>query len=382
MPEIEAHILTVTKSALRSLRDNVIEKNINDILESVNNAARKNSGWVIDLRTNKDGSSYTRDESLDNQGGWDYSYNLSVVFSGKRVYEAYEFDAICRQIATRVTARQQGGWTLSKVNGEDYEPVVMTSENGEDASEIGYAPVIIPDNIMSYFNHLYGLDDPITLTLMAVEAGLESQWMNRFHVALYGPPGCGKSDITLSLKRALGSEAVWSLDATNMTQAGAIKELAEREILPRIVVLEELEKASDTAVDFLLGVLDQRAEIRKVTARANIQRDTRLFAIATINDLDMFRKQKAGALASRFPNLIEFNRPSREVLGRIIKREIKKVNGDMAWTKPTLDFCEKRGITDPRRVTAIALCGREMLLSGEYQRMLEATMPNENTTAV
>ena len=40
---------------------------------------------------------------------------------------------------------------------------------------------------------------------------------------------------------------------------------------------------------------------------------------------------------------------------------------------PTLDYCEQQGITDPRQVTALCLCGREMLITGEYQKMLADT---------
>jgi MoxR-like ATPase len=162
-------------------------------------------------------------------------------------------------------------------------------------------------------------------------------------------------------------------DATATTAAGAIKDLSEREILPRVIVVEEIEKADEKALSFLLALCDLRGEIRKTTARATIQRDTKVLVVATVNDVPLFEKMLAGALASRFANKIWFKRPSRETLSRILVREIRKINGDPAWVSPALDYCEERGVTDPRQVIALALCGRDMLVSGAYQKMLSET---------
>jgi MoxR-like ATPase len=162
-------------------------------------------------------------------------------------------------------------------------------------------------------------------------------------------------------------------DATATTAAGAIKELAEREILPRVLVVEEIEKADEKSLAFLLALCDLRGEIRKTTARATIQRDTKLLVIATVNNVELFQKLQAGALASRFANKIGFSRPSREQLAMILEREVSKIDGDSRWIKPALDYCEERDITDPRQVIALCLCGRDMLITGEYQEMLKDT---------
>jgi len=134
---------------------------------------------------------------------------------------------------------------------------------------------------------------------------------------------------------------------------------------------------------WLLAALDIRGEIRKVTARANIQRDTKVFCIATVNNVKLFNQLMSGALASRFTRPIYFKRPSRETLAKILKREIDKVNGDEAWIEPALNYCETAinadgtaGITDPRQVIAICLAGRDALLNGKYQQMLNDTSPD------
>lgn len=57
----------------------------------------------------------------------------------------------------------------------------------------------------------------------------------------------------------------------------------------------------------------------------------------------------------------------------ILHREVTKAQGDYAWISPTLDYCLQQDITDPRTVTSICLCGRDMLVTGEYQKMLADT---------
>jgi hypothetical protein len=177
-----------------------------------------------------------------------------------------------------------------------------------------------------------------------------------------------------SLREALGADAVIKYDGTALTGPGAIKDLTDREILPRIAIIEEIEKvAKDDALDFLLGIMDTRGEIRKVTARTNVQRDAKMFVIATVNDWDKFTKMRSGALASRFNQPLGFNRPSREQLALILMREIERIQGNDEWIQPTLDYCDEQGITDPRRVVGIMVVGKDKLLTGEHQRRLRAT---------
>jgi MoxR-like ATPase len=268
-----------------------------------------------------------------------------------------------------------GNWTLTEVDGNEYaapeDDDSVTSKI--DKEMIGYADCEIPDDWSTYFDHLYGLDPHISRVRSAVDAAVRSSFRNRFNVVLVGPPGCGKSDVAESMRKALGEDAVMSFDATATTAAGLIKDLNDRDILPRVVVFEEIEKASEAAMQPLLGILDQRGEIRKTTARGSIQRDTKCLAIATVNDYKLFKRLQAGALASRFSNTVHFNRPSRETLSMILHREVAKVDGNSEWVKPALDYCEDHDIDDPREVIAFCLCGADDLLTGDYQKMMDAT---------
>lgn len=380
------HRITLVKLAKRSLQEKVVNDNGTNILASrIVGKAMQVKGWAFEPDCTREGTHAGRNwrQRYSTDKGYEYRYEMYFVitFTGDKTPEETEFQSLVRTLATRVTNPANGRWELAEVDGEPFRKP-EASENGEEhANALGYAPVEIPDDWDDHFTHLYGLDSQITMARCAIEAGEQSDWANRFHCVFVGPPGCGKSDVASSIKAALGDDAVMELDATATTGAGAIKELSEREILPRVLVVEEIEKADEKAMSFLLALMDQRGEIRKTTARATIVRDTKLFCIATVNDTELFGKLQAGALASRFSNVIGFERPTRKLLGKILNREIKKVNGDLAWIEPTLDYCEQQGISDPRRVTSICLCGRERLLDGSYQKLLSDTQPNKTEGA-
>jgi hypothetical protein len=366
----ETHTVKFEKPALRQLRDKVIMSNLTALLASTNNKSLAVSGWTIAPI----GETTTGRYDNPNDDGYVYTMFVNVNFEredGKAPAKT-ALSSIVRTMATRASQPAFGKWTLATVDEDAY---VQTEEDdiAPIADLLGYSETDIPADWDDYFGHLFGLGSHIKRVRKALEAGIASDWRNRFHCALVGPPGCGKSDICRSIKEALGEDAVIEFDGTATTAAGAIKELAEREILPRVIVIEEIEKAPEATMQFLLGVLDLRAEIRKTTARATIQRDTKLFCIATVNNVDLFHKLQAGALASRFTNEIHFKRPSRETLSLIVTREVAKVDGNTKWIDPALDYCDEHGITDPRQVIAIALCGGDDLLTGEYQKMLADT---------
>jgi len=386
---MQEHKLVLTKLAERQLQVKVIQKNIDSILisKSVNNRSLKMAGWTVEAdpighgdreewqrRRMEPELPWQQNQIVDNGSNYRYDMFLRVVFEeadGQK--EGQYFRAICRAINTTAAQPSTGRWTLSLADGEEWS--VPDDDNTPLSKDfMGYTTVNIPADFESHFDHLYGLEYNIGRIKSAIEIGIMSDWMYRYHCALIGRPGCGKSDICQTLKRMWGEESVLEFDATAMTAAGAMKELAEAEILPRVIIIEEIEKADEKSLNFLLAVLDMRAEIRKVTARASIQRDTKLFGIATVNNVDLFEKIASGALASRFSHHIYFQRPSREQLRMILQREILKVpNGDLAWADPALDYCDKAGVDDPRKVTAICLSGRDKLITGEYQTMLEAT---------
>lgn len=377
----ETHLITLVKPADRALRDNVISKNATSMVTSIVNKSLRARGWEADIagwdvieNTPKNREPYgvevdTRDL---------YLLRLTITYNYHQEPIKGDLAGIVRKLASRSQTPPFGSWTVSLLDGAQYS---MPGENDPDVDnadeQIGYVDVAIPDDWDEYFSHLYGLDAHIRRVKRALQAGINSGWRKRLNVVLSGPPGCGKSDIAESVMRALGTEACWRLDGTATTAAGTIKEIAEMEILPRIVVIEEAEKANEKVTEPFLGILDQRGEVSKTTARGKVQRDARLFAITTVNDYEKFEKMNAGALESRHTVKIFFHRPDRDTLAMILTREVHDVNGSIEWINPTLDYCEEHGITDPRAVVSHCLAGGDDWLNGSYAADLKATSREE-----
>lgn len=389
VPIEETHIVQITRDTQRRLQERSLDNNITGILAGSNNKSLAVSGWTVERYTGQEADTAEKGWTVDveqvggaaGKGQSNTVCHYSVWFlvsyrreDSKKPRKA-DLDAIIRKIHQRSSPDNMGGWKTATVDGNPYAVQEDTGDLVGD-SYVGYADVTIPENIWEFFDDLYGLDPAITRVLRALEAAIMSDWENRKNCVLVGPPGCGKSAICAALKLALGDDAVIEYDATAMTSAGVIQDLTSREILPRVVVIEEAEKAPGKALEVFLAVLDQRGEIRKNTARVNIQRETKMFAVATVNNYALFKSMAAGALASRFTEKIGFRRPGREQLAQILTREVAKLGkkGDKRWVEATLQYgYDQKGKTDPRELQSIMLVGREMLLTGEYQKILEAT---------
>jgi hypothetical protein len=370
------HVVRISKEAGRQLNDDKMRQQVDSLVASVNTVQRQQRGWRIELRL----QGYNRGwyEQSYQTGNNGYVYHVAVRVScakqSDKTTEAY-FANMLKAFDIKGASFPGNPWTVSQVDGEDYAPSTPTAAETDAilAAEIGYVPIQMPDEWESYFEELYGLDAHIARIRRSLSNAIATGFQSRVNTVLVGPPGCGKSHICQLVKAALGEEAVLEFDATSTTMAGAQKELAEREELPRVLIVEEIEKAPGEAMQWLLSILDLRGEIRKTTAKGNIMRDTKMVAIATVNDYELFKRQMAGALASRFSNKVHFQRPSRMLLEKVLEREVRKFDGKTEWIAPALDFAEEIGTTDPREVIAIMLCGRDDLLDGSYQKDMRET---------
>lgn len=375
----ECHHLTLTKLAERALQPKVIQKNMDALCSAVNTRSLTVGGWTIEMDPDRDGDwqhqGWKQRDSYENGANYKYEMYLKICFARRDDKPADKniLHAMCRAVHTKSAQPVLGRWTLTEVDGSEY---IVPDENNPmtTADFIGYAEVKFPEDWDTYFEHLYGLDPPIVRCKRSIETALETEFEQRNHKVLVGPPGCGKSDILGSFKKMFGDEAVLEFDATATTAAGAIKELSERDILPRLLFIEEIEKVEEKQTAPLLSIMDLRAEIRKTTARSQIQRDTRILCMATVNDYELFCSKAAGALADRFGEPIWFQRPSRSTLEMILQREIAKIpNGDFAWVDPCLDYCEEIGLERARAIISLCLDGKEMWITGEWQEILRAT---------
>lgn len=374
---MKTYNITLRKPSLRRLRDDVIQRNRTALVESILTKYLRTSGWNITdgIPPWRVSEHETHDKSGTLTGK--YLYTMRLVCTGPDNAAEHVFASIAHTMAKRAVQPTFGSWELVSVNDKPYR-MPADGETPVDTTDsmVGYAQVRIPDDWDSYFSHLYGLDAQISRVKRAIAATIRSDFNSRYNVVLVGDPGCGKSDIADSVGRALASddaESVWRLDATATTAAGTIKAISELETLPQVVLFEEAEKASEKVTEPWLGILDQRGEVRKVTARSDIQRSARMMVISTVNDYEKFCAMNAGALASRHTVTIWFQRPSREVLAQILTREVQKVHGDFDWIAPTLDYCEDHDISDPRAVIAHCMTGAEGWLDGSYVKELDAT---------
>jgi len=294
--------------------------------------------------------------------GWVYRIELEFEHTGRGEPDK-QFNAV--KDAVHKAAPSKGNWYI--VGGHTMSGPNIGVFNETEA----IAEVTIERG--NHFDGLYGLDPQIDVLLSALQTAKDTNYTKRFHSVLYGKPGCGKSEILRCVKRMVGEEGVIEFDGTQTTAAGAIAILQEAATVPPFLIVEEIEKVPDQAFMWLLGALDERAEIRKVTARGVIHRKVPFVCAATVNDIDLFKKRNEGAMASRFAHKLYCPRPGAEILRRILRREVASMQGNEEWIEPAIEYCMKvEGETDPRRAIAVCLTGRDKLLTGEFQANLKA----------
>ena len=356
--------ITLVKSAANHLDVDKLISQIQLIRNKSINKTLANRGWAILIKSNK----WIPEKSPK---GWTYKVQLNCTLTTKREREQHivdnEYEIICSNV-TNACRRVQ--WDMLSTN----------DSVGTLKPEI-YAETSVPKDWLKHFTHIYGRDDQIKLVLSAIWAGIRSDWHDRFHRVLVGPPASGKTEILRGVAAMLGPDSVLLYDGTQTTSAGAIRDIADRQELPRIMIIEEIEKVDEGQLRWLLGVLDHRAEIRKTTFRGATQRTVKMVCLASVNDWKLFSHMMSGALASRFGRPILCPAPDDIILRKVLDREITRVKGNKKWADETMKYVKSRKITDPRIVLQICLCGRDDLLDGSYQQMLDRTDASNFLTA-
>ncbi len=224
-----------------------------------------------------------------------------------------------------------------------------------------------------HFKDIFGRNAQIRTILSSVKSFLDSNGQRRNHSLLFGLPACAKTQILRAVASFLGSDAVLKMDASATSPAGIYRLFFdELEVVPPIVILEEVEKANEEGLKVWLGALDDRGELRKINYREMKVREVRVLCLATVNDKDKFdgfmggSSAKPGPLSSRFVHQLQCPRPDREIMRRILYRDINKKGGHTSWIEPALRLADAIGTNDPRRVLGL-LDGGNRLLTGEYQ---------------
>ncbi len=349
-------------------------------------------GWEIKV---------TKHQPSNVENGWRFRYDLSFVKTRGRTDKhtvADQFTTIVEFLTKAATGTKWQGnpWRLSfnpeaddEAEPQDHpdgKPEIKAGKGKHDVKHVETKEFYkLKPSWDGVFDRIYDLPHQIELLTASIDTAVDTNYNVRGHCLLLGPPSCGKTTVAETAVQSLGEEdvAYFRLDATSTTKAGIEKKLLESAFIPPIMVIEELEKFESTGIlKFLLGLLDDRAEINKMNARIGHQRrEVRLLCIATVNDLQRLKESQAGALASRFPNQINFPVPSEKTISRILKREIREKypnNGNEEWAEKAVSYvCGDENCFDVRRAISVCLVGRDKLLDGSYQEALAATRPEE-----
>lgn len=348
-------VVTLVRSTVNHLNPDSIKAQLERLIDRGIGTTFRRFGWI---------GQFGVEHSSDTNG---HKYTARVTLSKRQHRERDNSQQVFeKQLAEVVikllSAGRQQGWT----SGDEKTHAIMA--DAMPVSQPQNFDLKLPEECSVHFNHIFDRDPQVRIICQAIRAAKASLFQKRHHCILWGKPGCGKTEVLLAFERMLGSDSVLKLDATSTSKAGAENLILEMDQVPPIIIIEEIEKCNPLNLPWLLGIMDNRGEIIKTNARVgSIRKEARSLVLATANNMDEFKQMLAGALASRFQHKIYFPRPQRDILEKILTREVKEIGGKLSWIKPALDYLlDIEKVNDPRRAISL-LDGGDKLLTGEYQ---------------
>lgn len=308
-------------------------------------------------------------------------FSAKIAFPGK--YNDTHQAALRSTVLEALILRFDPPWleadtVQTPATGEPVDPAAVI-EKADPTRPIGEINLDFPPDA---FSRIYGREAQIRRLTDAISLGRDTNWNKRKHTLFLGPPGCGKTETMLTFARHLGEEGkawLW-FDATSTTRAGAIEMLMKSPVVPPVLFVEEIEKTHESSLRWLLSLMDERGEVRRTNYRVGNQvKAINMCVVATCNNDLLLKNMDAGALYSRFANRVFCPEPSRDVLEKILLREVAEMPATdetgNAWVNKALKFAyDELGIRDPRELINMVLCGRDRLLDGSYQADFKATI--------
>lgn len=228
---------------------------------------------------------------------------------------------------------------------------------------------------------IYGRGAHIRMLFDSVSTALDTRFTVVNHVLLEGDPAGAKSQIGKALKNVVGPGGFHEFNACSLTKAGLLRLFFETyrdrtqehwANVPPFWIFEEFDKISKEVAEILLRLLDDAREVRRTFNRGDDFVRANLLCVAVINDRKRFESLAGGALEGRFKRKIFVPLPDRELIRRILYREVERMDGDEAWVEPCLQLMDITSSRDTREIIGW-LAGRERLLTGQYQEDLLAT---------
>src|SRR5712671_2533723 len=181
-----SYTIDLRKTSKRRINTKTLEQQIAYVRERILSAGRDKRGWNV--------------ENTKIDQVYDVTHaDLSVIHECKltikciprvarKAYDT-EFANIVEIVRNAIKISK---WTIDKIDGG--EPTQRDIIEADPFLESKYIQVHIPPTWREVFSHLYERDAQIEIIHDAIEVAIESDWKHRFHVLLYGDPGCGKSD--------------------------------------------------------------------------------------------------------------------------------------------------------------------------------------------
>jgi len=257
---------------------------------------------------------------------------------------------------------------------------IVDFEQAKDIEEIEIPEVLISgsdEEIERFpaFNGIFGRARHIRIIGASLKRMQDTKGKKRSHILLHGLPGCAKSHIMLGWMKVLGTGGFVAINANSATKAGIERIFLDRlkqTGCPPVFFVEEIEKSLETVLTVWLSILDDRAEVRKVTHAKQRKVSANVLCISSANDKILFdrlhggRPGNPGALSSRFTKKLYVPRPDKEIMRRILLRDIALYGGKKLWVEPCLEIAEELGTNDPRIALSL-LDGQDRLLDGTYR---------------
>jgi len=237
------------------------------------------------------------------------------------------------------------------------------------------------------FKGIFGRAAHIRVIFSSIKTMVDTKGMRRNHCLLWGLPACAKSHLMLGVQEVLGKGGYLAINGNSATKAGIERIFLDRlkqTGTPPVVFIEEIEKTLEAILTVWLSILDDRAEVRKITHHDQHKAEARVLVIGTANDKVLFdrlmggRPRHPGAISSRFTKKLYVPRPDEQIMRKILSRDIKLYGGDMVWVDSCIDIMRELGTNDPRTVLSL-LDGQDRLLTGEYKKDILAIHQLEQT---
>jgi hypothetical protein len=384
------HVVKMSRTMTKRTSNEILNKQIDYLVGRALNSSR-GKGWKVKHRR--------LSEPVETSQGWQFVCELGLAkekgrgIGGEVEYKQWEqIKAMLSQAGNSakfadcpwIASFEKESVSVRVVSDQSEESSItgVKTEAVSDERVLDWSDYHIPPELLESdealaahpaFSDLYDISPQIRTVLSAVQRAVETGGKSRYHSVLFGEPGCGKTSTLRGVEKLFGAGSVLHLDATSTTKAGIEKLFfSDLEQYPRLVFLEEAEKAPEDGLKIWLGALDDRGELRKVNFRQTLVRDIQILFFCTANNKKAFDGMmgtgsgEPGALSSRCVNEVYFPRPNEITLRKILDKEIDTKGGDRAWVTPCLELAKELGVADPRKVKAF-LTGGKRLLDGSFQ---------------